>query len=348
MPDIRSIISDAEAPGYLILDSKQEGTGGGEYGKEVNYKFYLYKTRFFNKMKPGDLFLYRLPGGAAVDRKFQFYGGGRIASISEPDADGNVTATITEGFRFEEPLKQGDPKIEAIEWTSRTRKPKKEGSVELSWEHAFSQYGMNVITEAEFWAIVEGENCIPASASRVASVKYTEQEIVADTPAEEFTVTVTEAPVGGKTRRGRAKKVKTGKHFDYDAIQRKKNDIGDLGERIALNYEYTRLAAEGIDREPVYVAKTEGDGLGYDIRSWLADGTEIHIEVKATTGSAKDGFDMSPNEIEVSRSEGDRYIIYRLYDVNAKKGTAKICFYRGPIDDAGFQLEPTNYKVHCK
>lgn len=346
MPDIHDIISDQEVTGYFILDSKQEGSGGGEYGKEVNYRYYLYKPRFFNKLRTGALFLYRLPGGAAVDRKFSIYGGGRISSISKPDADGNVMATITEGFRFEEPLKQGDPKMESIVWTSRTRKPKKDGSGELGWEHVFSQYGMNVITEEEFWSMVDGQNCIPVTASRTTT-KHTEEEPVADIPASEFTLTFTDPPSGSKARRGRSKRVKVGKHVNYDDMHKKKKTIGELGERIALNYEYDRLAAEGIDKEPVHVSRVEGDGLGYDIRSWDAAG-EIKIEVKSTTGSSKDGFDMSPNEIEVSRTEGIRYKIYRIYDLDVKKGTAKICIYDGPIDDAGFVFEATNYKVRCK
>ena len=219
--------------------------------------------------------------------------------------------------------------IESVIWTSRTRKPKKDGSGESGWEHVFSKYGMNVITSEEFWAIVNGQNCIPVTATRTVSTKHTEQEPVADVPASEFTLTLTDPPTGNKARKGRSKKVKTGRHVNYDDIQRKKNTIGELGELIAINYEYERLAAEGIDKEPVHVSRVEGDRLGYDIRSWASETSEIKIEVKTTTGSAKDGFDMSPNEIEVSRTEGIRYKIYRIYDLDVKKGTAKICIYDG-------------------
>ena len=221
MPDVRSIISDKPVTGYFILDSKQEGKGGGEYEKEVNFEYYLYKPRFFGKLKEGALFLYRLPGGAAVDRKFSIYGGGRIDSISEPDENGNVRATITEGFRFAKPLKQGDEELESVVWTSRTRKPIAGDANKLGWEHAFSQYGMNAITEDEFWSIVEGQNCITAETFKAGkeAAMSPEEEVLEDTPATDFTLELTQPSVGGKAGRGRHRQVRVGRHINYEDLQ---------------------------------------------------------------------------------------------------------------------------------
>lgn len=350
MPDLKSIISEKPVTGYFILDSKQEGKGGGEYEKEVNFSFYLYKTKHFGKLKEGALFLYRLPRDSAPDRKFAFYGGGRIESISSPDADGNVRAAISEGFRFAKPLKQGDPKLEAVVWTSRTRKPLERDQSKLSWEHVFQQYGMNVITEAEFNALIEGENLIPVGEYKTGkgTKESPEEEVLEDTPAEDFTLELTSPSAGGKSRRGRPKKIKVGRHINYADLQAKKNKVGELGELIALNIAYDELRKAGVDKEPVRVSVVEGDGLGYDIRSWDKNGTEIHIEVKTTTGNRKDGFDITPNEVAASREENIIYRIYRIYDLDIKKGTAKICVYEGPISAEEYELVPTAYRLFKK
>ena len=350
MSDLRSIISDQPVTGYFILDSKQEGKGGGEYGKEVNFEFYLYKPKYFGKLKEGALFLYRLPGGAAVDRKFSFYGGGRIESISDPDADGNVRASITEGFRFAKPLKQGDPEIESVVWTSRKRKPISSEPGKLGWEHVFSQYGMNAITEAEFWSIVDGQNCIAAEnyvKGKEAEVSP-EDEVLEERPADDFTLELTEPSSGGNGHRGHSKKVKVGRHKDYGKLQEQKNKIGELGELIAFNYIYDEMRQAGIDKAPVHVSKDEGDGLGYDIRSWNKQGILIKNEVKTTTGKSKDGFDITPNEIAVSREENIVYRIIRIYNLAPKKGTAKICIYEGPITSQDYELVPTAYRAYKK
>ena len=350
MSHLKDIITEKPITGYFILDSKAEGKGGGEYEKEVNFDFYLYKTRFFKKLVPDALFLYRLPGGAAVDRKFSFYGGGRIKSISEPDENGNVRATITEGFRFTEPLRQGDPKLESVVWTSRTRKPVGGDPSKLSWEHVFSQYGMNAITEDEFWAIVKDLNCVAAEKYKAGKSKglSPEEEILDEVPAADYTLELSEPSAAGKAKRGRRKKVTVGRHIDYNALQAKKNKIGELGELIVYNYVCDQNSAAGIERKPVHVSKDEGDGLGYDIRSWNKEGIEVHIEVKATRGNTKDGFRITPAEVEASKAEGCIYQIYRIYDLDPVKGTAKLCIYDGPINEQKFALVPTEYEVYLK
>lgn len=347
MPDIKSIISKKDITGYFILDSKQEGKGGGEYGKEINFEYYLYKPRFFNKLKEGALFLYRLPGGAAVDRKFAIYGGGRIATISEPDEDGNVKATISEGFRFARPVKQGDPIIEEMVWTSRKRKPKADGSGELGWEHTFSQYGMNAITEEEFWSIVSEQNCIAAESYKAGKAEVEEEEFIEVLP-EQFTLERHEPDEGKKKRRGRHKTVTVGTHIDYVALQKAKDKIGALAEELALLYIREELRVNGNDKDPVHVSKEEGDGFGYDIRSWDKSGKEIHSEVKGTKSNSQDGFDISPAEVQASMEQGIIYRIIRVYGIDPKKGTAKICVYEGPVTAEGYELIPTGYRAYRK
>ena len=56
-------------------------------------------------------------------------------------------------------------------------------------------------------------------------------------------------------------------------------------------------------REPIHVPKEEGDGLGYDIRAWDANGNEVHVEVKSSKGKYVDGFDISAREVEASKEK---------------------------------------------
>lgn len=87
--------------------------------------------------------------------------------------------------------------------------------------------------------------------------------------------------------------------------------------------ERTRLIAEGrsdlADRIE-HVARTIGDGLGFDVLSFEKIGTEYrekYIEVKATTVGKNKPFDISSNEIDVSEEKGDQYCVYRFYGLSS-------------------------------
>ncbi|RJU23087.1 DUF3883 domain-containing protein [Streptococcus sp. AM43-2AT] len=99
---------------------------------------------------------------------------------------------------------------------------------------------------------------------------------------------------------------------------------------------------------PIHASKEEGDGLGYDIRYWAKDGKEIHVEVKTTTSSNVDGFEMTRNEIEASLNTNYEYQIYRVYDLQVKTKDCKIKIYKGPIDDKRFMIETTKVVVFKK
>ena len=67
-------------------------------------------------------------------------------------------------------------------------------------------------------------------------------------------------------------------------------------------------------RQIEWVSDTRGDGLGYDIQSFDADGSPRLIEVK-TTGLGKDfPFIVTANEVRVSGRDADRYQLYRLFN----------------------------------
>lgn len=62
------------------------------------------------------------------------------------------------------------------------------------------------------------------------------------------------------------------------------------------------------------MAGTKGDGEGYDILSFDAEGRQLFIEVKTTGGSCQDQFFMSANELEFAKKHPANYYVYRLYN----------------------------------
>lgn len=58
-----------------------------------------------DKLRPGAYVLNRHPGKLTKDRKFEIYSGGYVDSITQPDEEGYVVATITHAFTFATPIK---------------------------------------------------------------------------------------------------------------------------------------------------------------------------------------------------------------------------------------------------
>ena len=72
---------------------------------------------------------------------------------------------------------------------------------------------------------------------------------------------------------------------DYVAREASNQRLGKLGEEFAINFEKARLIAAGADSladRIEHVSVEQGDGLGYDIRSFESDGADRFIEVKTT------------------------------------------------------------------
>jgi len=75
---------------------------------------------------------------------------------------------------------------------------------------------------------------------------------------------------------------------DYSAKEANNRTLGLAGELMFLKYEEDRLLKEGalnLVKKLTHVSIEEGDGAGYDIRSYSLDGSPIYLEVKTTTGS---------------------------------------------------------------
>lgn len=105
--------------------------------------------------------------------------------------------------------------------------------------------------------------------------------------------------------------------IDFLARNRRNQKLGEAGERWVVEFEKERLRREGQNdlADKVYwVSNQEGDGLGYDVRSFDSQGEPIYIEVKTTPHGPCTAFLISRNEVERSRELGAAYRVYRVFD----------------------------------
>jgi hypothetical protein len=103
---------------------------------------------------------------------------------------------------------------------------------------------------------------------------------------------------------------------DYLEREARNRSLGRMGEEFALAYEKARLFAAGrerLARQVEHVAVTQGDGLGYDIRSFEPDGADRLVEVKTTRFGIDTPFFVSRNEVAVSEAEARIYHVHRVF-----------------------------------
>ena len=106
-------------------------------------------------------------------------------------------------------------------------------------------------------------------------------------------------------------------HRDYIAREAANQSLGLAGELLVLAFERQRLISCGCDRladRVEHVAKTRGDGLGYDILSFETTGRERLIEVKTTSFAKEMPFYASRNEVACSADHADLFVLMRVYD----------------------------------
>ena len=132
--------------------------------------------------------------------------------------------------------------------------------------------------------------------------------------------------------------------FDPAAKDARNRKLGRLGEQMALFME--RQILQNADRNDLarkveWVSEEDGDGAGYDIRSYTPDGREKFVEVKTTSGHKATPFYLSENERSFSLEAGDRFRLMRLYDFYNE---AKAFELRSPLTDF-VSLDPTNYRA---
>ncbi len=101
--------------------------------------------------------------------------------------------------------------------------------------------------------------------------------------------------------------------------------IGELGEVVALHYEIRRVESEtGFSSVgKVMRVSEQTDSAGYDIESF-SQGDKVFIEVKSTSGGFWTDFFLTANEERVMKNLGEKYWLYRIFELSKDDGSAKL------------------------
>lgn len=173
-----------------------------------------------------------------------------------------------------------------------------------------------------------------------------------ETPAEppvlehfrDFVVEVPKAPKVRIAERNLEWIKRTPIKRDYLEREARNRSLGLAGELLVMEFEARRLhdlgATKYIDRID-HVSRTKGDGAGFDILSFDGDGRERYIEVKTTAYVAETPFFISPNEVEFSSEQADRFHLYRLF---AFRENPKMFTLSGPVA-ANCVLDPVSFRA---
>lgn len=132
--------------------------------------------------------------------------------------------------------------------------------------------------------------------------------------------------------------------FDPAKRDERNRALGKAGEERALHHEHWRLKHAGrgdLARRVRWVSQEDGDGAGYDIRSFTNSGEERLLEVKTTMGHRTTPFYLSQNEKEFAEERGDALRIFRLYNF----ASAPRAFEMAPPLEERLVLSPTNYRA---
>jgi hypothetical protein len=103
---------------------------------------------------------------------------------------------------------------------------------------------------------------------------------------------------------------------DYLALEASNRSLGVAGEEFAVRFEQARLVAANQERLAAAVERvsaTRGDGVGFDVLSFDADGRERFVEVKTTAYGPATPFFVTRNEISVSQKSASQYHLYRIF-----------------------------------
>lgn len=134
--------------------------------------------------------------------------------------------------------------------------------------------------------------------------------------------------------------------IDYIERERRNRDLGKAGEEYVVELERDRLQNQGFPEladQVEWVAKTRGDGLGYDVLSFDTDGTERYIEVKTTKQGKSLPFYLSASELEFSKEAGNQFYIYRVYRFK-ENDEPSLYILNGPVDETCV-LTPEEFRV---
>lgn len=137
------------------------------------------------------------------------------------------------------------------------------------------------------------------------------------------------------------------RHVNFDENNRLNKNLGEQGELLVLEYEKDFLIKNGkshLADKVEHVSKTQGDGAGYDIRSYNLDGSSRFIEVKTTRAGKSTPFYLTVRELQFSKHYKDYYSLYRVSDFEEMNNTGNVFMLHGDLEEL-LALKPISFKA---
>ena len=135
------------------------------------------------------------------------------------------------------------------------------------------------------------------------------------------------------------------KPVNYVEQEARNQSLGDAGEALIMEYERVRLENAGKDhlaRNVEQVSKTQGDHMGYDIRSYEETGRDRFVEVKTTRYDKRTPFYISANELKFCKANSNAYQLYRVFGF---RKSPKLFTLPGDVE-THVSLRAINYRAH--
>lgn len=131
---------------------------------------------------------------------------------------------------------------------------------------------------------------------------------------------------------------------DYLEREAHNRSLGLAGELLVMEYEARRLHglnATHLANRIEHISQIKGDGAGFDILSFDADGRERFIEVKTTAYAAETPFFVTPNEVAFSDERASHFHLYRLFEFRRRP---RMFTFSGAVA-ANCRLDPASFRA---
>lgn len=132
--------------------------------------------------------------------------------------------------------------------------------------------------------------------------------------------------------------------YDVAARDARNRALGRAGEERVLGHERASLLAAGrtdLAERIRWVSHVDGDGAGYDIKSFETNGSDRLIEVKTTNGWERTPFHITRNELAVADTHRDDWRLVRLWNFAREPRAFEL---RPPLE-AHVSLMATNFQA---
>lgn len=132
--------------------------------------------------------------------------------------------------------------------------------------------------------------------------------------------------------------------FDVAERDARNRALGHAGEERVLAHEHASLRAAGrtdLANRIRWVSHLDGDGAGFDIHSFHANGRDRMIEVKTTNGWERTPFHITRNELAFAESHTEDWHLIRLWNFAREPRAFEL---RPPLRDY-VSLMPTSFQA---